>query len=265
MNFGFRDIMIIMSMSVMVISMNFVFPALGLASDQTSESDIPEFNITTDRFGGYLDKPEFPSTPNRGTINHTSTKFDNYAGSIQVELGKGTSGEKVWLVAIEENETHLTNESASIDNEIFSSNDVTKRVQLDGYTVDVHSVDISTGEYTYEVVSRPGDSTWYSSIPFIGGIFSAGEQLAGIIGWIGSLLFYFLIGLGSTILNGFVIMFDFVTFAVGLLHWLITTYTGIIANAPTSWASLILAIPGILLSLEFSKVILIIVSLLPFT
>ena len=80
MDFTTRDIGILISMSLAVIMISFVFPTIGLADtgDKAAESEIPEFNISTDRFDFAGDFPDNPGTPSTGALERNEAELDVY-------------------------------------------------------------------------------------------------------------------------------------------------------------------------------------------
>lgn len=262
------DIAILMSMSIAVIAMSFTFPALGLAGNSVNSTNIPKFNTTANTFNWEKEQPAKPGGPSEGMLNHTSNQFDSYEGSIQYELGKNENGNRTVLIANPEETVKLNDiekiSGGTLDSHTFTGNKEEASISGGGFTVDLYSIDYNdTGTYEFVVTERPSDKNWASGIPVIGGIVSGGNQLAAIVGWLGAMIFYFLERFAVSTTNFFVIIFNVISFIISLLHWILSTYYGIVDNAPTAWASVFVAIPGILLSLEFSKIAMTFVDKIP--
>lgn len=251
MNFTQRDFVLLVSMTLLLILINMVFPALGFSSPSVNQSDIPEYNITERQFDFVGELPEKPANPTTGILNHSSDKFDNYEGTIQFELGPGDNGNRIFLVAINETTAHLTDiEDSTINDSVtFTSNDQTKTLTAYGYEVDVHSIDISTGTFEWIATDRPQDS----NLPLIGGIADFADNQISTIAWIGSTIAVWVTQQVEKIFNVGAMILSFIAFVIQYLHFLIIRYSSIINNAPATWVSLLMSIPGIILSWLFVK------------
>ncbi len=280
MNFGKNDVMILLSMSLAVIGMSFVFPAVGLADADTGASEIPEYTLDTEPMDLAGELPESPGTPSRGTMDLDTSEPIEFSNN-QVWLDGGTEGgtEMVLLPATSEDDTPelvVNNwESGSVTGEErrnvteggqFVVNNFTYEV-----TFDVTQFDESNGydnaqyELEYNVRNQEADSGWLDRVPIVGGIIGAGEALAAIVAWIGSIIWWMFATVIDFTSAALVVLVDTVVFFVSLVTWLVTTYAAIVSNANAGWVSLFVALPGIILSLEFGKLGLIAVSLLPTT
>lgn len=281
MNFTKTDVLILLSMSLAVIGMSFIFPTVGLAGADTGASEVPEYTLDTEPMNLVGEFPDRPGTPSRGTMT-LNTSEDLAFSNNQVWLDGGTENgtEMVLLPATSENDTpemvvnnwengnatgeerfNVTGEGQqfvlnNFDYEVAFT--VTEFDETDGY-------DNAQYEVEFNVQSQPGDGGWLDRVPLVGGIIGAGEALASIVAWIGSILWWFFATAVDTSSAALVVMFDTVTFFVDLISWLVTTYAAIVSNANAGWVSLFVALPGIILSLEFGKLGLIAVSLLPTT
>lgn len=258
MRFTTTDFGLLVSMTLILILINTIFPAVGFASPDTNQSDIPEFNITKTRFDFVGELPEKPSNPTSGKLNHSSDKFDNFEGSIQFELGPGDDGNRTFLVANSETEVTIQDVEAGAGNQelashTFSSNGETATLTGNGYEIDVHAIDISTGSGKYEWIAtkRPQDS----DLPLIGGIANFADKQVSTIAWIGSTVAVWITQQVEKIFNFGGLIFDFIVFAINFMHFLIIRYTSIISNAPANWVSLLLTIPSVILSFLFVKLL----------
>lgn len=271
MNFSDRDIAIVVSMSVAIILMSFVMPAVGLTGDTASEP--PTFNMTSDRFDFAGDFPDNPGAISKGSLEYNDSKVvqsldnqvwlegDSSGGAELLATNTGSSGQIEFIVwengGIANSSTLLFNATGY------------ETIQEAGYTIEFEITEFNgtypAYEVDYEVTQRPtSDGGFISSIPLVGGIFDAGAQLAGIVGWIGSIIWWFATTLFTVTLNLMGILYDGFAFFAGLMVYLGSTYSALITGA-SSWASIILAIPGLLLGLEFAKLSFVAISLLPTT
>jgi hypothetical protein len=122
-------------------------------------------------------------------------------------------------------------------------------------------------EVDWEITDSPssgGIGGFLSSLPVIGGLFGAGEQLVAVLAHFGLIIRWFFTFLFELSLNLLSMLFDVVSFGFGTLVWLGTTYTDVVSGAG-GWASVILLVPGILFSVVFAKLVMVAISLLPTT
>lgn len=275
MNFGKFDFGILIIMSMAVIAMSFVFPALGVVGDRANSSDIPEFNVTEERFDFARDFPDTPGTPSEGILYINEKKGADAHNEIWLE-GDTSSGYSITLLNdgnISDPQPKIlhhnwTNGNTVTEEAILYEEDDFNSTKLDGYEVNyewIEYYDSSTGnmevQVQFNVVHEPGESNGFSAIPVLGTIIGGGEILASIVGWIGSIIFWFIGTLLVTIANLIGVTFDFISFGINLIHWLLSTYWSIVDSAP-GFASVVVAVPGILLSLIFTKVVYITVEVL---
>lgn len=276
MNLTKFDLTIIVVMSIATISMSFVFPALGLTDASTNESDVPEFDIGSDRFDFAGEVPDNPGTPSQGELELQSD------GSDEVRLHDNSS-HQVSLSTLDPEGENLTAEVyLSLYNETggspeeqdtvtLSEEGDTGTLEVGGYAVDVEwirteNVDQSdeTAVITYEITDQPSGETWLTRLPVVGGIVSGASALAGIVGWIGSLIWWGFTFFIQTGLNVVTLVFDVAVYFVSTLSWLTGTYADIVSSAD-AWAAVFVSIPGILLFGEFAKIVMVLISLLPTT
>jgi len=270
MNFTSNDMAIIVAMTVAVIGLSFTMPALGLGGSQAS--DPPEFNMSADRFDFAGEFPENPGTPSSGTLrwNETADYPDN-----QVWIEK----DRASLTALTDTEPQvnfiLFNDTAvEAEQSVFRNTSGTEVIELQDWQIridfyDIEEVNATAGEYNfavdYTVEERPSsDGGFISSIPVVGGIFDAGSQLASIVGWGVSVVWWVATTTAQTAINVIGMAYDIAAFGAGLMGWMGSTYAAVIAGS-SSWATIFLAIPSVILSLEFAKIIMILISLLPTT
>ena len=282
MNLTYRDLGITMAMSIAVIFMSFTFPALGMTGDSVNESEIPEFNISKGTVEFARENPEYPARPSEGTLRYVNGSED-WEDNRQVYLqrdpdyvlsffdddpGPGENNVQYHVNLI--NFTGGGSETVDVNINESESKELTS---ADGeYTIGVNNLNEinntgqnQTAELDWQVNEQPSDNSWLGRIPVVGDIISGANQLAAVVGWIGGIMWHLttqiLVALGNAILMFVNVVVYFIEFSV----WLTTTYTGIVSGAPTAWASVIVAIPGIILGFQFSKVIAVGIKLLPFT
>lgn len=281
MNFGKFDVTMILTMTLAVVSMSFVFPAIGLADAGTDANNIPEYRLDTEALNLAGEFPRAPGTPSTGNIwlQANDTAFSNN----QIWLDGGTSGgtEMVLLPAQGGDPTQLLInnwDSGSVTGEerrnLTDAND-TFVINNFSYQMTFRTEEFrepqgngTDGYYelSYNIRDQPeSGGGWIGRIPVVGGVVGTAEATAAVLGWFGSILWWFFATAIDLVSAAVVVLYDTLTFGAALLDWLVTTYAAIVSNAGPSWVSLFVALPGIILSLEFGKLAMIGVSLLPTT
>lgn len=278
MNFSKFDIVLIVTMSIAVIGMSFTFPALGLTdqSDETAESDIPEFDIQNDRFDFASSFPANPGTPSGGELSYNQSGDDNR----EVTLHEDSSNNyETWLVFdaeptsdtlrvtwYEDDAGNLTtNRYWFNESETHTDQQYDMEVRFELLEADKAVDNATSGEMRYTILDEPsGSSGFLDRIPIVGGVVDAGDSLASIVGWIGSVIWWFTTTFYEVTLNTIGMLYDATSYMFEMAAWLIGTYSSII-SAAESWASVFVAVPGVLLMLELAKMVMIGISLLPTT
>lgn len=281
MNFSRFDMILIVVMSIGIVIMSFVFPALGLIDgDAAKESEIPEFDMEPNRFDFAGDFPDRPGTPTNGqlTYDSTETQFsdnqrwlsgsDTSEGTDLVGTRNSTNNDvRVTINVWSSGNLSATDElefSSVGDRGVLTAGEWEVRIEVVSLTADD---DADTLEYTveYEIVEQPtSGGGWLGRVPVVGTVFDAASATAGVLSWIGSIIWWFFLTAWQIALNLLGMLFDAVSFMFGTASWLITTYSAIISGAD-AWVSVFVGIPGLLLFLEFAKLAMIAISLLPLT
>lgn len=253
------DTRLFVTFLLIVVLMSFTFPVLGLTGSTVNESDIPEFNITAERFNWAGEFPENPETPSKGVLNHTSSEFDNYPGTIQTEIGKAQSNsDRIFLVAINETAVHLVNASDVQAAHNYTSKGEENTHIAFGYEIDVQAKDLQHGKFEYIIQQRPSDTAWYTGIP---GATTAAD-LANFVAYIGVVIWWTSSTLVTSVLNIIGIILDLVIFFLNTVYFISTTYGDIVTGAPTNWASILVAMPGTLFSFMLGKMTMIVIGTL---
>lgn len=275
MNFSNKDMGILVSMSIAVICISLVFPALGVSGNETTQNEIPEYNITKDKYDFAGEFPPDPGAPSKGELERIENQSDGDTRSQWLH-GDTTNGAEIVVFnngslkdpIAEITVTNWTDGTATDTTvELRNVSDRTT-MQEAGYKLQVHFAETEnlnesnmTMRVEYTILRQPENTDWMSRIPVVGGIMGAGEQLAGIVGWIGSVI-YWLFGQMITIFtNMFVVFLDVTFYVIDTFHWLIGTYMGIVEAAP-NFSGLFIMIPAIMLFLEFAKIGMITVEVL---
>lgn len=286
MNFGRFDVTLIFVMSLSIIIMSFTFPALGLtdAENETESSDIPEFNISGDRFDLTDEMPDAPGTPSSGTLEYDEEDGGSIDGVTQTWLQRSDDGDNVVIEIFNASDpdpmeiSYLrfddTQSVVAEDSYYYDDDDVgdTVRHENDSYVIDFEIDSLEdfdepnmTSEVDFDVRSDPSEGGGgLSGLPVVGGLFGAGEELASMLGYAVNVVFWGISFVFEVSANLLFILADTVGFVVSLMQWLINSYTSIIAGS-TSWASVFLLTPGLLLFAEFAKLSMLAIKLLPST
>jgi len=285
MEFTNKDLIIIVSMLLSLIVISFLFPAIGFVSTDINQTDIPEYNTSNEAFDFLAEneRPPYPTRPTEGTLIYVDNK-DVYQDNRRVWLEGSTAsgGYEVTLT----NNGSLANPIASLflneyNETSFVGSSSTEMTEADnfttlergGYVISFENVTFQnegqadmTMQVDWHIHETPAGSSTVGQIPIVGGIYSStANAIAGIIdtlGWFGDIFLYY----GSVFTVGtlgiFIAIYNIISFVTGIFVFLIIRYSSIIASAPASWAALLLSIPGVILSIEFMKTILIVISVI---
>jgi hypothetical protein len=264
------DFKLIIVMSLFLVIIGFVFPPLGFTSDTVQESNIPEFNASTNTFNSVLEQPEFPNNPSEGTLTYTHgavqgqderqiwLEGDAQNGYSVTLINSGTQSNPDMVVTLNRfNATGGYQESSSISGDQFIQH------QLGAYTVGFENLRFTENNETvrvdWRITEQPEDSGWTGRIPLVGQIISGGQQIAAVLAW-GLTLLQFVIIEGMILAFNILIgLLNVIVFVITFFYWLLSTYATITTNAPTVWAGTFMAIPGVILSFEFAKVMILVI------
>lgn len=270
MNLSKFDVVIVTTMTLSIVLMSLMFPALGLTAeaDTGNESEVPEYNTSASGFDIVGEFPEQPGTPSKFSLTFDNDAQGNGDNTLFLD-GDSTSGTEITLT---KNETNFNQYSSGslVGKDTFTTD---SEGTLFTYSNASYVIEGEVTNYTqqgneftvkFNVNEQPKDEGFLSRIPVVGGVISAGNQLASIVGWIGSIIYWLFGALVETSIAIVTQLLSVIVFFVDMLVWLTTTYTGIV-SAAGSWASFVLVVPAVLLFLEFAKLIAVGISLLPTT
>ena len=279
MNWTKYDTMILMSMGIVVIFMSFTFPALGLTGENVNTTDIPEFNMSKNAVQFIDEFPESPGIPSQGQL----TYYANRSG--------GGDKDQAWLTGTtQDGVEHLIlnrGDNTNPDMELRQNYWTDGNVVIDNYTYDNEGdswtminnswvVDYNVTNYEntgqsnftntveWEVRQTPQDTAWWNGIPFVGGAISGAYQLAGVALYLGAIFYWAIATFFQVVINLLLIVINVFVFLISFMHFIITTYFAITSGV-VGFGKLIIYIPGVLLSIEFAKIGMLAISLLPTT
>lgn len=274
-----RDVMLLLTMGVAVVSMSLVFPSLGLADETVSENDIPEFSINESRFQFAGEAPPAPGSPRTDELSYDESRDEQFnqvwlrgdtSGGVEVALlpptGDTTSSDPLQIVINEWSSGSVTyserlNFTSEGQQEVFVNESI-------GYEMTFTALNVSDSagyyEVRYNIRAQVVDSGWLSGVPVLGTAVEAGQATVAVLGWLIEILIWSIQWLFQLIGNAAAIAADVGIYLVRLITWLATTYAAIVASAG-SWVSVFVALPGILLSAVLAKLVIIGVGLLPTT
>lgn len=277
--FNEMDIVIAISMVTAIILMTFMFPALGLVSeDNAAQDDIPRYNVSTDRFSFAGDIPRAPNNPSVGELIRTENRSDVDRRALWLD---GDTSDGTELVLFNDGTIHdpiarvnVNNwDSGNVVTDQYTMQNVSDTAKHNNFSYEISFEFIEESDLggsnmeiivQYGIEEQPSDTAWYSRTPLVGQAFGAAEQLAGIVGWLGSFAWWLVTWLFQGTLNMAGFIFDIASFAIGLFVWMVKTYFLILTNAP-SWSAVLIMIPALLIMFEFVKFSIIAISILPFT
>lgn len=274
-----RDVMLLFTMALAIVSMSFVFPSLGLADESVDANDIPEFAIDTSRFDFTSEFPDAPGSPSTGELawveeredqlNQVWLRGDTSGGVEMVLLAPTAEDDPVEVLinewnsssAVEDTDTFTFNESDLDEEQVFVDEELGFRLRLEPLTIDRDA-----GEYVvrYEVIAQQVDAGWLEGVPVIGGVVEGTQATAATLVWFAEVAVWAVTYLFELIANAAGIAADVTTYLVGLLTWMSTTYAAVVASAG-SWVAVFVALPGIIFSTVLGKLIIIGIGLLPTT
>lgn len=268
MNFSQWDMTVIVVMTIAIISMSYVFPALGLTGQNAEENDIPEFNTTADQYEYRGQFPSNPGAPSKGVLHWDEAEPQSEPSQSIFLDGDTSNGTEISVINsnnVSDPEllvviTNYTNGGGVVEDQATLS-DVGDSAKLNytSWTVvyefsrqrNVGTADF-TAQVDFTVSDQPGGTSWYDRTPIVGDIFAAGEALAAIVGWIGSILFWIMGTIISIIWQTVATLLDILTYVFGMIHWMTTAYFGLVSGTST-WASVFVLIPGVILFVELVK------------
>lgn len=277
MNWGKFDVTIIVVMSVAVVSMSMVFPMIGLTSADANENDIPDLDVQSDRFDFSGDFPDRPGTPSSGTMDFNSSDVQFSDNQLWLD-GDTSNGTELVLLQNGSNDNAKINlndwdagnldaqENAYLngtgDTAVVSNFSYEIRFEVTDYEETNGDLDVTV---EYEITDQPqSDGGWLGRIPVVGTLFSQGEALAGVLSWVGSVVWWGFATFFDIVLNLVGMLFDAMTYGFSLADWLVTSYADVISGAG-SWAAVFVALPGIILTAELFKILMLGIKLLPTT
>lgn len=286
MNFGKFDMVLLTTMALAVVLMSFTFPAMGMAdsSNETAADDIPEFDVNSTEWDIAGEFPSEPGTPSSGTIQYDEEQGSGITGLSLIWIDRPKSDG----TSLEVQNDTLSNGNVDVVVTDFNSSAASGRDAQDRYTLNgnegqtfIHENTTWTIEFTVDRVENFKESNmtvdvkWnilesedenggVAAIPVIGTLYNAGQQLAAMLAYLGDIILWFLATLLDLALTVIGILLNIITYAVDMSSWLITSYFDIV-TAAESYAAVIVVVPGVLLFVEFAKLAMIGVSLLPMT
>lgn len=268
------DVTILVSMTLGIVLMSFTFPAMGLAGDEASTSDVPEFSVNGERFDFAGDFPDEPGTPQGGPIvwsedrSTDNTRWywgNNTQDGVQLSLvnnGNLSHPEAEFFV-----QSWLGGSLASEDSVNISTEGGEARIGSGAYETyvtvnefrNVNSSNLSIhGEYSIIGNEESGGEAWWQNIPVLSTIGESASDAAAAAMYIGTVVLWGFQMIFEVILNAIGMMVDVALFFVGLASWLVSTYTSIVtADSLFAWARVILVIPSVALSVVWAKIILV--------
>lgn len=282
MDFGKFDIVLLTTMSMAIIFMSIIFPAVGLApqSEEQGANDIPEFNVSSSQWDIAGEFPDRPGTPNSGTVKYDEQRGSSITGEsliwIKRPTANGVSLETQNLsnqLTLRVNNWSNTNLEGQDEYNINSEGQqIYHENTTNGWTIDFEVRTLENAqepdmyaEIDYEIVESPPENEGFlDSIPIVSGFIDAGEAVAGTLGWLGLIIRWFFVTLFEVVLTLVTILVTVMVFSVDIMVWLMTTYFGVV-DAAGGFASVVLMIPGVLLFGEFAKLGMLGIKLLPTT
>lgn len=268
------DITVLLASSIAIMSASFVFPAAGLAgeSNETVKSDIPDFNVSSDRFDFAGDFPRRPGAPSQtrlyweerlqGSSDNQMWVSGDTSGGLELLLRNNNSGTTQAQLNVNswDNDnvtqtTHFFDEEGQFAEQTISTGIGEFTLRFEAETIDFNE-NQTDGDYTVSITvqEQPTDSNWYERIPVVGTVVSAGNDLVAMVGWVAAIIQWGLVTTFEIILNALGLTVDVLLFFFGLASWFAGTYSDVVAGAPSAWSAAFLTLPGVLFALEWGKI-----------
>lgn len=278
MNLTSYDFMVIIGLVTAIIFVNVFATSAGLTSDEVAENDIPSLSIGTTSFDFVGDMPSRPSSPSSAII--AINPDDSQVADSPAELGEGADGVPVFLSSTHDVDAgpcsgpHLdvalrngTGGGTIEDRGHLCEIGDSASVSFNGFEVDGEKLSESpvvnanaTGEIEYVIRAQPsGGTAFWERLPLVGGVLSAGADIAGVVGWIGQVLMWGIASFFELVVNVLGLILDVSVFAISLTLWMATTYVDVTANA-NGFASLVVLLPAIGIFLQMGKMVLIVIA-----
>jgi hypothetical protein len=281
------DVGILFSMTLAVILISFAGPAFGLTSaNATDHQDIPNLSVGQNTFDVAGDFPEQPGAPSQGELVYTQNESNGF-GVNQLFVSGSADGDLDGIELVVVNNGTTKNPEAEVivndwnngnlvsdtrfqlpnegDTAVYNNQTTAFRIDFEATTLTNDSGNGNTQvAVQFNIIQTPSDTGIVNNLPIIGGIASGASDLAGTLGWIGSVLFYLFLVLGETILNVITILVDVTVYLFSMVGWMFATYIGVIENAP-GWSRVIVAVPGTLFAAILAKFVAVGISMLPTT
>lgn len=281
MEFTQRDMAILISMPLAIIILNFAFSGIGVVEDDISSNEIPKYNLPDNRFELADKFPKYPGNPAKGTLTlqpNQSNNNNNYrflyetsTENYGIEIVKPIYEDGVDVSIFWQNETIYEDKTSNLANISdvstieYTKNDLTYKVRFELNNIRETNT-YKEYQVNYHIQESPSqnDDSFAERIPVIGGMVSAGESLAQVLSWIGSIFSWFVLTIFEILISMVLTVAESVAYVIKLVTWILSSYNNIVTNA-NGFASVFVVIPGLLLSIELLKMGFIIIHLLPTT
>ena len=295
MNFGKNDMLILVGSFMVILFMTLVFPSLGLTTDGAEESNIPELDISESTVDLVGERPEWPRTPTSGELRYmvdgTSTERQdvlhrddddpNYAVFVETFCWEQDPVNEDCQVQISVFDSDGTEDNYNeITEYVIEESDFEDRgtVELSAENADgedweievtfVHVENWGSEDIDYriqwELVDSPEGGDWLSGVPILGGIFSTANEIASVVAWGITIFFWVSAWFVELVINAIGLLINLFLFGIDIVTFMVTNYNGMISET-SGFASFILIVPAMLLSVELLKLGFIFISILPTT
>lgn len=295
-----RDIGILLSMVIAITMLTWVSPALapGTSIDHPPQFDINANRF--DFAGEFPDDPRGPTLVEDASVEFTGdTQGTVWVGSTRSQaLTENITLRNGLYITYERNDNqpnetfmqiyHYTDnlqeeddpsQDASViynyetttfsqEGQTYTYENTSTNTKFSFAVTDLDRANSSdpTSNVTYSRLAIQGqagssDGGFWSNIPVLGSVIDAGEAVAGAVVWVGSILYWLVATFITIFANTFSVIFDVISYAIGLVGWITSSFGAIITNTP-SWAGIIFAIPYVLVGYVLSKFVLMIVEIL---
>lgn len=241
-----NDLVITISMLVALIFVNIVIVEAELANDQIQEDEIPELNLSSNRFDLVGEKPREPLGPKQFRVAfdlNDTARVTQVNSTTKVSAETSPPGCSYAL----KDENNLILEDKSLD-----KNGSTMALTYGEWKVQMTLENNQTCLARGTILESPGGASGFlsgflgSTAEAIQGVWSSITYFASVGLWIIAVIIETTVSVGA-------LLFDVAAFGIGFLGWAFGTYVAL-TSAAGSWASLALTVPVVGLSVMFVKI-----------
>lgn len=242
-----RDLFIGVALVVAVVVINFIVLEAELGGEDVEASEIPDLNLTADRFDFAGERPTMPLGPDEHRVSFNETGIANNHNLNDSTVAQATGPTCTYGI-----QTGIGETGGESETKVGDEEGDTVRIEVENWVAIGELENATTCTWKGEVLESPGGGTGFLE-GFIG---STAEAIAGLISgavFIGETFIWLFLVFVTVIFNVGGLLVDVASFAIGLVSWLFGTYSTV-TSAASDWATLALTVPLVGISFLVAKV-----------